>query len=922
MNKALYISYLMVSAFALSAGASDELFEKFSNPPAEAKPFVRWWWNGSRVVADEIRREIEIMQKAGIGGFEINTVSQPGNSQNIQGIPELEWLSPGWCEMVRVAASEARKRGMIADIIVGSGWPFGAEFLKPDQMLQKMESQAFDIDGPGKRSWPVLEFINKVQMVDDGYEWSNAPPRELLGVFMAPEEPASISECRDLTGSISKEGVLSVDIPDGKHKLHVTICQRGFIEVILGSPGACGPVLDHYKAEALELYLKRMSDALNPVFDGKMGNGIRAAFCDSIELSQANWTDDMVQEFSKRRGYDLRPWLPFVGQVSKKTYSDAGFNDVLNRVRYDYCRTLVELFRERFILPYHNWCHRNGVLSRFQAYGSPDLLGMLEGYLIADIPESNNWLYSHTDPYRHGYDVWTKYASSAGHLSGKRIVSTESMTNTRGVFKTTLGMIKQADDRNFIMGINHSVLHGFNYSPPEAGCPGWVRYGTYFSEHNTWWPYVRMWLDYNARISAVFQQSEPVVRVAVLAPRADSWSVYGLERIPYQTRPWYAQRLWEPISRCGATADYITETVLKEADFKDGCFIYGNVSYDALVLAGVQSLEVESAQALLKYAEAGGRIAFIEQRPKRSPGYKDAGENDSRVQNLIEKTVGNNKALVLEVQPGESGPDQFNAWAGDMLDKLKIQRSVTFRKPSAEIYQVHRRHRDRDVFFIINSSDRPQRLEAKLATANPHIWFWNPETGQRQMSATGASIDTILQPHESLLLVGQEEAGPVLKRSEPATDGTVVSGPWRAGFRPYKGEVFEQEKFDLCDLSHSKDRRLSAFAGTVVYTTGVRLDDAESFRWLDLGEVHGVSRLTVNGNEVGCRWYGRHIYEVGEILKKGENSISVEVTTTLYNHVATLKDPLPAREWARQEKKLEPVGLLGPVQLISGERDA
>jgi hypothetical protein len=63
------------------------------------------------------------------------------------------------------------------------------------------------------------------------------------------------------------------------------------------------------------------------------------------------------------------------------------------------------------------------------------------------------------------------------------------MTNTRGVFKASLEEIKRHDDMNFITGINHSVLHGYNYSPAMAGFPGWVRFGSYFNEHNTWWPY-------------------------------------------------------------------------------------------------------------------------------------------------------------------------------------------------------------------------------------------------------------------------------------------------------------------------------------------------------------------------------------------------------------------------------------------------
>ena len=99
---------------------------------------------------------------------------------------------------------------------------------------------------------------------------------------------------------------------------------------------------------------------------------------------------------------------------------------------------------------------------------------------LVDIPESNNWLFSR-DAKAHGYWIWNKYTSSAAHLSGcNRIVSSEAMTNTRGVFRNTLNMVKKNDDFNFITGINHSVLHGYNYSPPEAEFPGWVRYRSVF----------------------------------------------------------------------------------------------------------------------------------------------------------------------------------------------------------------------------------------------------------------------------------------------------------------------------------------------------------------------------------------------------------------------------------------------------------
>ena len=53
------------------------LYSGFTNPPADARPFVRWWWNGNCLEKDEIIRQLTVLQKAGIGGVEINPIAMP-----------------------------------------------------------------------------------------------------------------------------------------------------------------------------------------------------------------------------------------------------------------------------------------------------------------------------------------------------------------------------------------------------------------------------------------------------------------------------------------------------------------------------------------------------------------------------------------------------------------------------------------------------------------------------------------------------------------------------------------------------------------------------------------------------------------------------------------------------------------------------
>ncbi len=89
-----------------------------------------------------------------------------------------------------------------------------------------------------------------------------------------------------------------------------------------GPPGSDGPVVDHYDAADVRTYMDKLAGALEAVLGGKLGDHIRALFCDSIELSGANITDDFFEEFRKRRGYDLKPFVPLVYYHPYEGYTD------------------------------------------------------------------------------------------------------------------------------------------------------------------------------------------------------------------------------------------------------------------------------------------------------------------------------------------------------------------------------------------------------------------------------------------------------------------------------------------------------------------------------------------------------------------------------------------------------------------------
>jgi len=554
MKALLTLLVMIVFCFSAPAAASDPLYESFQEPPAEARPFVRWWWNGIRVTSEETIRELDVMKAAGIGGFEMNPIGMPPATQeSLDATKELEWLSPEWNEVVKATAKAARERGMIPDLIVGSGWPFGGRFLESGEQIQIVTVNKKELEGPG-----VFEGTAK-ELAEAAVSFSGGRRRQRIEVGSEPKlvflrlvaaDAKQPEPGVDLMGKVGDDGMVKFDIPAGKYILYAGAWREGYRQVSRGGPGADGPVVDHLNKASVQKYLNRMSDALNPVLDGKMGNYIRAMFCDSLELGHTNWTDDFFEQFEKRRGYDATPYLHYMVDL-EPIEGDSEFDDALKRLRYDFNITVIELFMERFMQTYTQWCNANGMKSRAQSYGRES--HPLDTSFLVDIPECETWI-PDVNKTPHPCTI-NRYVATAAHLRGKTEVSCEAMTNTVTVFRILPKYIKRTDDLNFITGTTHSVLHGFNYSPPLAGFPGWVQFGCYFSEQNPWWAYFRKWADYNARISAVLQGSKAQARVAILTGDADIWSTFGRPYHPFAEReankPWYLYRIWEALHQNG-----------------------------------------------------------------------------------------------------------------------------------------------------------------------------------------------------------------------------------------------------------------------------------------------------------------------------------------------------------------------------------
>ena len=908
--------------------SSEDLFQIFKDPPNTARVFVRWWWNGDRLTEKEILRELDIMKEAGIGGVEINPIRFPDGADSV-GYEALEWLSDEWIDMLEATLQAAKKRGIVCDMIVGSGWPFGGEFLEKEEQTQLMTFGTIDLDGPGSFQFSRQSLLDQVNpAIHSKYE---KVYKEIMELRLVPAEMNEFDPGINLSDQLIADQI-EVKVSEGKYVLYYLVKLTGFQAVINGAPGAAGPVLNHYDKTAVQKYLLRMSRRLNQSL-GSLGDHFRAMFCDSLEMEGANWVDDLPAEFMKRRGYDLKPYLPFVlykighmGNPLEEPYGTRFSEKVektLQRVRYDFYITRLELFKERFIDTFNDWCHKNGVKSRIQAYGRG--YHPLDASLYIDIPECETWLretvgteFANTGWQGRAYSVINKFVSSGARLSGKRLVSCEEITNTSMVFNATLETVKVTGDQSNLSGVTHSVLHGFNYSPPEAPSPGWVQYGTFLNERNPWWPYFRLWADYKARLSAVFQQSDPFADIAVLHPLADLWMKYGPQRDPFPVvkYPEYQHNVWEAIQQNGFGCDYVSEFILQNASYSNGKMNYGDRAYKALILLEVETIRTETAEAIRQFAEAGGKIIFIDKIPDGSPGYLNHEENDQKVKEIMEEV---SRKYLEKVGVFPTPEESLIDWFREMASQFKLQPYMKIANPDPFLNQVYFQTGGLDIFFISHYFvGGSKTLEVEFDIPGKVPWIWDPETGERKLLPGGESSNRMsldFGPAETKLLVfDRKKEGNEIKSDQPVNiNPKIIEGPWEMRLDHVNGSSTEQPIKDLFDFN--TDEKLRNFAGIILYKKVIDIEKPENYHLIDLGKLRGVSEVMVNGNSLGIRWYGKHQFPLENSLRNGSNEILIRITTVLGNYMKSLEDNPAAQRWMRGQE-YHSLGMLGPVKLL------
>lgn len=857
---------------------------------------MRWWWFGAAIEKTELARELRTMKSGGIGGVEIQPVYALELDDPAKNFRNLPYLSKDFLGMVSFAAQTAHDLGMRLNLTLASGWPYGGSYV------------------------PVTDAAGRLRVVVDAVPADSdslpAPSigngEKLLATFLTSGTPGQYDA--DHAQQLENIGDFRLTLPAGLSGPHVVlffISSRTGQQVKRTAVGAEGFVLDHFSMEAIQNHLKTVAD---PLIQACGKNVPYSVFSDSLEVYESDWTPDFLDEFRVRRGYDLTPHLPELFAGTTPEAAD---------LRYDWGRTLAELIDEHYLTPLNTWAREHHTRFRSQTYGTPAVT--LSSNALVDLPEGegSQW---------HGPFSYTRWATSASHIYGRPITSSETWTWLHSPpFRATPLDMKAEADTFFLQGINQLVGHGWPYSPPSAGDPGWSFYAAaVFNDHNPWWMVMPDVTTYLSRMSYLLRQGKPANDIAVLLPEEDAQAQFrsGHVSVTDEMPQLLGPDLVPAILDAGYNFDFVDSAAID----REG------IRYPVLILPNVERLPLATYRRIEDFARNGGLVIAIKSLPRRAPGFKEAPRDSATVvqmsRELFAAGAKNARIVASSAELGEA--------IGAVLTP-----DVAISPATPTIGFIHRELPNADIYFVANTDNRPHTFDTTFRTTRAGAAWWDPFSGKVTGAGTNRTLPIHLDPYESKVVVFSDHGAPAVRQQPPPQFVPIdLTHNWKVKFDKTGATETMATLHSWAD-----DEAQKYYSGAATYFRTVEIPDSVAKSGsvlLDFGEGHPVPRtqlhqagmrawydpplretalVYVNGKLAGSVWHPPYRIDIAPLLHPGSNELKIVVANTAINELAGRASPDYRLLNLRYGEKftpqdmdhLEPLpsGILGPLRLIS-----
>lgn len=676
-------------------------------------------------------------------------------------------------------------------------------------------------------------------------------------------DPASV---QDISASIDSEGNIKWDVPEGRWIIMRTGMAPTGVTNGPATPEATGLEIDKMSSRHVRTHFDAFIGEILRRIPAEDRKTFKVVVQDSYETGGQNFTDDFMQTFESVYGYSMLPYLPaYYGYV-------VGDQDRSDRFLWDLRRLIADQVAYQYVGGLRDVSHEHGLTTWLECYGHWGFPGEFLQYGgQSDEIAGEFWSAGSLG------DIENRAASSCGHIYGKALIWAESNTSGGPAYSRAPVDMKQRTDRFFAEGINASLLHLYIEQADTSRYPGInAPFGNEFDANNTWFSQMDLFTDYLKRCNYMLRQGLNVADVAYLIGE-DAPKMTGEQ---------------SPALPAGYQFDYINaEVIMRDANVSHGRITLPHgTSYRVLVLPPVETMRPELLEKIERMVSDGAIL--LGQPPRRSPSMQNYPAADAEVERMARSMWGG----CFDTK-GANDYGKGRIYNGCTLEEIfaEIDLEPDFRVESgAPLLYNHRSMMGAEIYFVSNQSgaavDATPEFRVNPALAPER---WNPVDGsitslpQFEATATGIRMPLHLEPLESCFIVFRGKGSPEAGDNNPTPASAVeISEPWHVAFNGKLSSPAPIEMASPADLAQNADPEIRYFSGTITYTTEFDLDDASAARvLLNLGRVESMAKVYVNDRYAGGAWCPPYKVDITQCVKKGRNTLRVEVVNKWVNRI-------------------------------------
>lgn len=694
-----------------------ELKEKLKTPELQYRPEVRWWLAEGFHTDETLKRDIGLLYESGFGAVEFLAMSDDGVDSSNYG-----WGSEEWVHDSHLIIEETTKRGMGVSTTSGTNWANANLItITPDDRAAAKELDFVAVTlSPGEVWGGEIPYCKIDNPVIHKQELVAVVAAKRLGkkgesVLLDPDN------IQILDGQV-KDGRLSFQAPlDGKYEL-LFFRMHGTGQTAEPSVSVSYTVnyIDRYGSDAVIDYWDR--EILTEDLKKNIRNNDRVMmYMDSLELDTCGegnlfWGYHMQEEFQRRRGYDITPYLPFLVKFRRGIGIDMmppiyryEMEDETRvwKVRNDLYQTFTDLYMENMLCPLQKWLHYNGMQLRAEiSYGMPFEISQPGKYVDGVETESLEFA-SQIDSYRG--------LAGTAHMYGRQF-SSETGANLYN-YMLGLDFYTQILFTQFAAGVSKTVLHGYSSIAGSENATYWPGhegmlpvFAERFGSRQPSSVHYQDWTSMIGRYQMVLRQGRPRVDLAIL--RLDYYFnnmflQYGPEKETYEEKFMRANEgiYWKDmrLQNMGFTYEYLAPQLLEEDmavyDGKQLC--PEGAGYQAVIVYQ-EGLPVSTGEKLLDMAKKGLPVLFVDGVTETIHVNRD--KTHKKAASITPFQDGQDEKLEEIIKEMESYPNVRRVHEGEdlvaVLEELKITPRCAYSVSNKNLLTHYRETEKTDYIYV------------------------------------------------------------------------------------------------------------------------------------------------------------------------------------------------------------------------------